>query len=51
MTVYFIQSIQPLMTTYYKDNQLVGCITARQLTITLYQQSKFPCYYIDFMCV
>ena len=51
MTVYFTQSIQPLMTTYYKDNQLVGCITARQLTITLYQQSKFPCYYIDFLCV
>ena len=56
MTSLFKQSIQPLITTYYKDNQLVGCITARRLTISLNNYSyptriEMPCYYIDFLCV
>ena len=51
MTSLFKQSIQPLLTTYYKDNQLIGCITARQLTISLNQTINIPCYYIDFLCV
>jgi len=54
MTSLFKQSIHPLITTYYKDNQLVGCITARQLTISLNKHTKYtkiPCYYIDFLCV
>ena len=46
ITTLFKHSIQPLLTTYYKDNQLVGCITARQLTITLYKQKVIPCYII-----
>ena len=56
MTSLFKQSIQPLITTYYKDNQLVGCITARRLTISLNNYTsptriEMPCYYIDFLCV
>lgn len=56
MTLLFKQSIQPLITTYYKDNQLVGCITARQLTISINNYTcptriVVPCYYIDFLCV
>ena len=51
MTSLFKQSIQPLLTTYYKNNQLIGCITARQLTISLNQTINIPCYYIDFLCV
>ena len=56
MTLLFKQSIQPLITTYYKDNQLVGCITARQLTISINNYTcptriVMPCYYIDFLCV
>ena len=56
MTLLFKQSIQPLITTYYKDNQLVGCITARRLTISLNNYTcptriVLPCYYIDFLCV
>ena len=51
MTSLFKNSIQPLVTTYHKDNQLVGCITARQLTISLHKYNKFTCYYIDFLCV
>lgn len=51
MTSLFKNSIQPLVTTYHKDNKLVGCITARQLTISLHKYNKFTCYYIDFLCV
>ena len=56
MTVLFKQSIQPLITTYHKDNQLVGCITARRLTISINNYTyptriEMSCYYIDFLCV
>jgi len=47
---YYKNSKDSLLTSYYYNNTLIGCITGRQLTIKLKLQ-KFDCYYIDLLCV